>query len=130
MENAHEIFVEWEFTWEDGLVGKRKISIQDAIKSMSYERWVKPTLDKYGPAIKDLYLLLVYFPWWTQLQRDTYINEYKEQIIDAWETVVVDYIDNLYVTIPWTNQSYIADQFKAHRDYVAQQLQKELTQAI
>jgi hypothetical protein len=91
---------------------------------------VVPTLEKYGPAVKDLYLLLVYFPGWTQAQRDVYIRTYKEQIIDALETVTMDYIDQLDINIPWNNQQYTAAQFKAQGDYVSQQLEKELLQTI
>jgi hypothetical protein len=128
METNHEIFVEGNFVGEDGETTKRDICIQDAIKSMSYERWVKPTLEKYGPAVKDLYVLLVCIPSWTKEQRDDYINEYKHQIIDALNTLTMDYIDDLHVSIPRKNEYYTADQFKANKEYVSEQLKEELMQ--
>lgn len=127
MEANHEIFVEGDFVAEDGTVTKKWICLQDAIKSMSYEKWVKPTLEKYGPAIKDLYILLVYYPWWTDQQRTRYLKEYRKEIIDAFDTANLHYLSNLHVTIGHNGSavSYIPAQFISIKTTVDKMIEEE-----
>lgn len=125
MDTNHDIFVEGNFVWENWEQSIRTISIQDAIKSMSYKQWVKPTLDKYGPAVKDLYLLLVYFPGRTNEQREVYIKEYKNHIVDALDCVDMGYMHNLHVTIGHNGSavSYTPQDFLTTKESVQDTIQ-------
>lgn len=113
METSHEIFVEREHRWE-----KKQFSVQDMIKSISYPKWAEKTIETYGESIKDLYILLVCFPWWSSEQRNIYISQYKEQILDARNTIDVEYMNDLYVTIwhNWTATHYIPEEFISIRN--------------
>lgn len=128
MEKSHDIFIEKEIVWENNEPTTKKISVQDAIKSMCYTRWVEPTLEKFGSTFKELYILLVCIPSWTKAERDWYIKQYKEQILDAWNTVNVEYLKHLYVSIPRANKEYTAKQFLEYQEYVTEQLGIELLQ--
>lgn len=125
MGTNHEIFVERE---HNGVV--KSISVQDMIKSICYAKWAEKTIESYGKEVKDLYILLVCYPGWTQEERNAYLTEYKQEIIDAFGSVHTDYIDNLHVTVGYNGNAihYGPTDFITIRSAITKQLGIELEQ--